>query len=178
MSGKYAAIIHTPRPVHHQDEFAFRHPPMDRRKRAKLFAAFDALAGYDEALAEQEVIYVERELLSESKLAELDEKLNRLWQAYHESKSGVKYLGGSELPAQFEAPVVTVRYFEEAPGQAGRGLYHTVTGRVMKLDLVHGDMLVEEEGASTCDDIRMLCLSLSDIFEYEGRIFEQEPDEQ
>ena len=47
----------------------------DRRKRAKLFAAFDALAGYDEALAEQEVIYVERELLSESKLSDLDEKL-------------------------------------------------------------------------------------------------------
>ena len=121
---------------------------------------------------------MEREHLSESRLAELDEKLNRLWQAYRESKSGVKYLGGSDLPARLEAPVVTVRYFEEAQGQAGRGLYHTVTGRVVKLDLTHGDMLVEEERASTCDDIRMLCLSLSDIFEYEGRIFEQEPDEQ
>ena len=172
MSGKYAAIIHTPRPVHHQDEFAFRHPPMDRRKRAKLFAAFDALAGYDEALAEQEVIYVERELLSESKLAELDEKLNRLWQAYHESKSGVKYLGGSELPAQFEAPVVTVRYFEEAPGQAGRGLYHTVTGRVVKLDLTRGIIWLEVVVNSENVQSGTLRLPLEDVYAYEGEIFE------
>ena len=177
MTGKYAAIIHTPRPVHRQDEFAFRHPPMERRKRAKLFAAFDALAGYDEALAEQEIIYEERELLSEDRLAELDEKLNQLWQAYQESRAHVKYLGESELPDRFDAPVVTVRYFEEAPGQAGRGQYHTVTGRVVKLDLTHGDMLLEEDRASTCEDIRMLNLLLSDIFEYGGRIFEQEVDE-
>ena len=166
MSSKYAAIIHTPRPAHHQDEFAFRHPPMDRRKRAKLFAAFDALAGYDEALAEQEVIYVERELLSESKLSDLDEKLNQLWQAYRESKSGVKYLGGSDLPARLEAPVVTVRYFEEAPGHGGRGLYHTATGRVVKLDLVQQTMELMKSHSE--DDAQSIIrLALDDIYEYE-----------
>ena len=178
MTGKYAAIIHTPRPVHRQDEFAFRHPPMERRKRAKLFAAFDALAGYDEALAEQEVIYVEREAPDEAKLAELDKKLNQLWQAYRESRSGVKYMGGSELPARFEAPVVTVRYFEEASEHDGRGLYRTVTGRVRKLDLQHRCILLEEIDTATHNDARLLRLSLSDIFEYAGRIFEQEGDEQ
>lgn len=39
------------RPRHDSDAFFRRHPPMNIRRRAKIFAPFAALKGYDQALA-------------------------------------------------------------------------------------------------------------------------------
>ena len=65
MKQPYEKILLAERPVHLQDAFSAKYPPMPREKRAKLFAPFDALAGYGEALDAQEVIYQVREALSE-----------------------------------------------------------------------------------------------------------------
>ena len=40
------------RPVHNGDYFSFKHPPMKRSQRAKLFMAFDALSGFGEAISQ------------------------------------------------------------------------------------------------------------------------------
>ncbi len=42
----YSYLMTKQRPVHKDDYFSFKHPPMDRTKRAKLFMAFDALNGF------------------------------------------------------------------------------------------------------------------------------------
>lgn len=42
-AGRYADIIDLPRPK-------MRHPRMDRLNRAKIFAPFDALRGFDEEI--------------------------------------------------------------------------------------------------------------------------------
>ena len=47
----YPNIINKERPVHNGDYFSFKHPPMDRRKRAKLFMALEALNGFSEEIA-------------------------------------------------------------------------------------------------------------------------------
>ena len=47
---KYNDIINKHRPVHKGDYFSFKHPPMARSKRAKLFMAFDALNGFSEEI--------------------------------------------------------------------------------------------------------------------------------
>ena len=47
----YINIINKERPVHNGDYFSFRHPKMDRKKRAKLFMAFEALSGFSEEIA-------------------------------------------------------------------------------------------------------------------------------
>ena len=47
---KYNDIINKHRPVHKGDYFSFKHPPMARSKRAKLFMAFDALNGFGEEI--------------------------------------------------------------------------------------------------------------------------------
>ena len=132
---RYETLLGKQRPVHDQDAFAARHPPMPREKRAKLFAPFDALTGYNEALDEQEVVWQERAELGEAKRQELDDKLQQLMRVYQERKRGGKWA--------FEPPVVTVTYFEEAPGQDGRGLYRTLTGAVAKLDLMHRFLLLQ-----------------------------------
>lgn len=41
--GAYADIINLERPVHIDDEFAAKHPPIPRADRAKIFASFAAL---------------------------------------------------------------------------------------------------------------------------------------
>lgn len=49
---RYRDVFLKGRPQHDRyDPFRIRHPRMDRRKRAKIFAPFDALKGFSEAIA-------------------------------------------------------------------------------------------------------------------------------
>ena len=77
-----------------------------RADRAKIFAPFDALKGFHEALAAQEVIIVPKMELSEEMKEELDFKLQRL--------------GGH--------PVLTVIYYSLSEGN-----YLQVTGKLAKI---------------------------------------------
>ena len=48
---RYAELAKAGRPQHKKyDEFWCRHPPMDLGKRAKIFAPFAALRGFDEEI--------------------------------------------------------------------------------------------------------------------------------
>ena len=167
MNQPYEKILLAERPVHLQDAFSAKHPPMPRKKRAKLFAPYDALAGYGEALGEQEVIYREREVLSEEKRQELDKKLDFLRNVYRERRKGAKYVGGSLAVNAFEPPCVTVRYFEEVPGQDGRGLYRTVSGGVVKMDMSHGSLLL-----TSSQHMEPLRISLHAVFGFSGELFD------
>ena len=50
MESAYEDIMGLRRPVHRDDPFARRHPKMDRGNRAKLFAPFAALTGFDDVV--------------------------------------------------------------------------------------------------------------------------------
>ena len=51
----YRELFLKGRPCHSQtDPFRIRHPSMDIGRRAKIFAPFDALCGFKEAIAAQE----------------------------------------------------------------------------------------------------------------------------
>ena len=50
MKDGYKDIMDKERPVHDGDEFEARHPHMPREARAKIFAPFAALKGYEEAI--------------------------------------------------------------------------------------------------------------------------------
>ena len=167
MKQPYEKILLAERPVHFQDAFSAKHPPMPRKKRAKLFAPFDALAGYGEALGEQEIIYREREVLSEEARQELDKKLDFLWNVYRERRQGTKYVGGSLAVKTFVPPCVTIRYFEEVPGQGGRGLYRTTSGAVVKMDLAHDYMLL-----TSSQHIEPLRIPLHAVFDFSGELFD------
>ena len=49
-SEEYKDIINKSRPEHHGDDFEARHPHMSQENRAKIFAPFAALKGYEEAI--------------------------------------------------------------------------------------------------------------------------------
>ena len=51
-SFRYRKVLEKGKPVHNKDDdFYIKHPPMDLSRRAKIFSPFDALKGYDEAIA-------------------------------------------------------------------------------------------------------------------------------
>lgn len=114
---KYEKVHLMGRPRHEKySDFWRKHIPMDHTHRAKQFAPFDALDGFDEAIAGKEVLYVDQIKMDED---ELNKKLNRL-RSYHRA--------------------VKIRYFAPCADEnneafnEGRGRYETVTGTVWKID--------------------------------------------
>ena len=109
---KYDDILHMQRPV------STKHKPMPLEKRAAQFAPFAALTGYD-ALAGETARLTEgkAELSEDSK-----ELLNQVL---------------SQLLLLDEHPPVSIEYFVEDKRKAG-GAYHTVSGRIKRVDTVQG----------------------------------------
>ena len=76
---KYTDVLQRGRPQHGKwDSFQRRHPPMTVEHWAKIFSPFDALDGFDERIAEKEVVYACRTELSPDDQAELDRRLDIL----------------------------------------------------------------------------------------------------
>ena len=101
----YQKYLYIPRPVS-------KRYPMDVQHRAKQFAPFAALRGFEEIVRKQEIIYEPKRDLSEEKKNELDMKLRIL--AY-----GMK---------------IQATYFKESREMKPAGQYHTICGTVEFFD--------------------------------------------
>ena len=55
---EYESLSRRGRPQHQGDYFSLRHPAMPAGKRAKIFAPFSALGGFEEAIDEKRELYV------------------------------------------------------------------------------------------------------------------------
>lgn len=119
--GRYDDMLRLPRPV------SKRHPRMTNANRAKQFMPFAALRGYGDALAEKEIRYEARALLSEEDGAALDETLRELSQALRRG----------------ERPRITLEVFEPKSGGDGAGQYRTCTGILEKLPEGQGTLRVD-----------------------------------
>ena len=116
------------RPHHYDDHFAFLHPKMDRRRRAKLFAPFDALDGYSESIDSKNTEYVERIDLEDDNHRELDRRIRIL--------HGLTYNGKM---ARANHVQVRVRYYVPCTDENNfsfqlRGQYRIVSGICRKVD--------------------------------------------
>ena len=126
---KYKNVLQRGRPKHNKyDDFYRKHPPMDRVRWAKIFAPFDALDGFDEAVGAKLVQYEERRDLSECEKEELDQKLSTL--------QSLTYNG---RVARQNNPAVAVKYFSPCTDihseWYGRGgTYKTLTSTVKRVD--------------------------------------------
>ena len=117
------------RPQHEKyDDFWRRHPPMDIVHRAKIFAPFDALAGFGECIASKEVAYTVRQDLSEGEKEELDRKVSIL-----------RSLTVNGNAVRKNRPEITVRYFvpcadPNSSAYGTGGIYESVTGICQKVN--------------------------------------------
>lgn len=133
---KYGNIIFLERPVHNGDIFSRRHPKMTNR--AKIFAPFAALIGFDDRVKRKEIDYTARRELAEGETVKLNAVLNRLARGDR----------------------VKVRYFElcsdhENDAFGRLGLYKTASGCVRWVDAV-GQVLYLEDKAIGFSDLYRL----------------------
>ncbi len=144
----YLSSIFQGPPKHIHDDFSRNHPRMELERRAKIFAPFDALDGYSDAVRSKDVEYVERVDLNEDGLAgtglaeEDHEELSRRLEILH----NLTYTGRQ---ARANHVVVTVTYFVPCADENSfafgiRGLYKTVSGGCWKVDFVQKTITVGE----------------------------------
>lgn len=75
----YRDVFLLGKPEHDRyDLFSAKHPKMDVGHRAKIFAPFDALKGFSEAVASKDVLYVDHVELQDEDRAELNRRLEIL----------------------------------------------------------------------------------------------------
>ncbi|MBQ6365408.1 MAG: hypothetical protein IJI61_03235 [Oscillospiraceae bacterium] len=159
----YKDVILRGMPQHeHWDSFLLRHPPMPAARWAKIYTPFDALKGFDGAIASKKVHYVPKTEPDEEFRRELDRKLHILRDL---TRNG-RMAGDSRVS-------VTVRHFvlcadENSPACGMLGLYEEAAGTVLKVDTA-----IEQAVTLQTDSCR-LTIAFDDIIGMESNtgIFE------
>ena len=148
------AFLHG-RPKHTKfDDFYIRHPFMDHEKRAKIFAPFDALAGFNELILSKEVHYVEKMELDEDRENDLDRKTEILSSAVKNSRDAREK--SIEISVTYYVPCTDVLH--DAYGV--RGQYVTEKGILWKVDTVFRRLKVNNT-----------IIDFDDIYNIDGKIF-------
>ena len=156
---KYRDVFLKGRPQHDRlDRFSIKHPKMPPGKRAKIFAPFDALRGFNEAVSSKETVYTPRRELSREAEQTLNHRLNVL----HE-------LTRTRRLARQNQVVVSVTYFVPCADERNFafglcGQYQTLTGICSSVDPdLTRTLCVGEEVISFSDiwsvEIHISCLS-------------------
>lgn len=163
---KYTAAFLSGRPQHHRfDDFSRKHPKMDRRRRAKIFATFDALNGYSDSIDSKNVEYVERIELEEADRIELNRRLQILRALTYNSKM-----------ARANQVKVNVRYYKPCADHNRfawqmLGQYVTVAGICWKVDPEEAGVIKIDEAAIPLADVAEITASDESLFkkdEWEG----------
>jgi hypothetical protein len=125
---RYGNIIFRDGPVHDGDVFSRKHPKMSQQNRAKLFAPFAALVGFDERVHKKEIVYVSKHELDADEEWELNHRLYKL-----------HCLTANSRLARANMVSVSIEYFavctdEENDAYLVKGQYKTITGVVLRVD--------------------------------------------
>ena len=145
---KYMKAYLAGRPTHTPfDGFYHDHPPMDRRKRSKIFAPFDALEGYSESCQAMNINYEERIDLSETDKNELNRRLTIL--------SSLTSNGKLSRQNQVE---ISVTYYKPCTDQHRfawqmLGTYVTETGICWKVDTEIDNIIKVGETTISLNDV-------------------------
>ena len=158
---RYREILLKGKPKHDKtDAFRIRHPSMDVGKRAKILAPFDALKGFNEAVASKDVLYENKRELNEEDQAELNRRLDIL--------HGLTY---NSRMARENHVRVTVTYYipcndKENEAYGYRGQYQQLTGICRNVDAEVTQTIRIDDRKIQFADIRSIEAD-TDIFERE-----------
>ena len=163
---KYMDVFLKGRPQHEKfDAFWRKHPTMDTGHRAKIFAPFDALKGFDDAISSKETRYVDRKEAED--LRELNHQLSIL--------HGYTFNGRM---ARVNRIFITVEYFVPCADEynyafeLGQGRYETAYGMVLNVDEVRENLRLRTEiGEATIDFSDILSITPDN-----NRLFDEAPD--
>ena len=146
---KYREVFLKGKPRHDRyDSFRIRHPEMSPGKRAKLFAPFDALRGFDFAILMKNELYMDKVSLSPEDQEELDRRFSILHNLTYNSRM-----------ARANRVQVTVTYYEacsdvNSEAYGSQGQYKTVTGICWNVDAEVTKTILVEGIRIRMEDIR------------------------
>ena len=151
IDSEYIQISEKGKPQHTKfDDFYRKHPFMDVGKRAKIFAPFAALRGFDGCILDKEVQYQPKIILDE----EVKDKIAQQLEVLHRLTINCRIARKNHV-------VVSVTYFipcsdknHEAYGY--RGQYVTITGVCKKVDSVITKTITLDDTIIGFDDILMI----------------------
>ena len=148
---RYREVFLQGKPKHDRlDSFRLRHPKMDVGKRAKIFAPFDALRGFDFAIMCKNELYTDKVILSLEDAEELSRRLDVLHNLTYNGRM-----------ARENRVQITVTYYEpcrdeEHEAYGRRGQYKSVTGICMNVDTeVTQTILIDGNRISLEDVVRI-----------------------
>lgn len=139
MENAYVDIINLQRPDHTNDVFGRKHPRMSLLNRAKIFAPFAALRGFEEAVAAKEIPYVPRRIPDADEEYELNRRLRILYEKCRNGKLARE--NPTVVAAEYFVPCVD----KNSDAYGCKGQYQTITGIVRKLDIFQQYLVVGEE---------------------------------
>ena len=144
----YRDVASKGKPQHEKyDSFYAKHPFMDMSNRAKIFAPFDALKGFSEAIADKDEMYEPKIILSEEVRKKIGYKLSIL-----------QHLTQSSRAANQPRVVVSVTYFvpcvdKNSESYGYRGKYMTVKGICSSIDNILAMQIIVDNKVIDFDDI-------------------------
>ena len=129
---------------------------MPNSRRAKIFAPFDALAGFDDAVASKEVLYEEKRRMSSQDLEAFNQTLARL-----------KALTINGRVARENKVLVEAEYYvpcddENSFSYRIQGQYKKITGICWKVDDVFGTIKVDDK-IINLDDVYKLNVMKNEV---------------
>ena len=160
---RYGNLIFMDRPVHTDDVFSRRHPKMTLLNRAKIFAPFAALVGFDEQIRSKDVSYEYKHVLDADEEWELNRRLEILHNLTYNSKL-----------AQRNAITVAIEYYVPCTDRNSEaygimGLYESVAGVVRRVDMISQAITVTDSEGLThsirFSDIYTITDSQDQLFE-------------
>ena len=139
-SFKYQDVLNRGKPRHDPlDPFSIRHPPMPLSRRAKIFAPFEALKGYNEAIHAQTVEYEKKHDLSDEKRRELDQKISTLRKLTYNRRVALE----NQIVIRAEYFVPCLDPDHEAYGRLGS--YECVVGICMGVNVIKKSVRVDDQ---------------------------------
>ena len=155
---RYREVFLKGRPRHDRyDPFRIRHPSMDRGHRAKIFSPFDALKGFNEAVASKDILYEDRIELLQEDSEELSRRLNILHNLTFNGRM-----------ARANRVQVTVTYYEPCSDENHeafglRGQYKTITGICWNVDAEVGQTILIDKARISLGNVLKIDAS-GDLF--------------
>ncbi len=135
---RYRSVLERGKPVHNGDYFSLRHPKMACSKRAKLFAPFAALSGFDEKIHAKEETLTPRRFPDPEEQEELNEKLRRLKELTMQARMQ------KQKPVQAEACFFVSMETERNNGFRELGVYETLRGSVTEVCCETQQLILED----------------------------------
>ncbi len=145
---RYREIAVRGRPQHRRfDDFSIKHPRMDTGHRAKIFAPFDALTGFSDAVASKRTVYSERVMQGPEEILETDRRLAVLSGLVRNSRE-----------AAANRVEISVTYFRICDNENDlafgiKGRYLTARGICRRIDRETGQYIQVDDRKIPLDDV-------------------------